>query len=154
MEINGPAVLREAVEAEVVEDALPPSTEVSAEWTAPAGDTGQVDDGWLKSFDDPELEALVAEAISKHNPNMRLLAAQVDRAEAQARLAGAALKPTVGLGADLSGTGGDDAVAGSTGEVGVGVSWEVDVWGKLRAGREAAGRSCCGAKTPFRNCAE
>ena len=127
--------------ADMVEDALPPTTEVSADWTAPAGDTGEVDDGWLATFDDPELEALVAEAISKHNPNMRLLAAQVDRAEAQARLAGAALKPTVGLGADLSGTGGDDTVAGTAGEVGVGVSWEVDVWGKLRAGRKAADES-------------
>ena len=108
---------------EVVEDALPPTTEVSAEWTAPADDTGQVDDGWLKSFDDPELEALVDEALQKHNPNMRLLSAQVDRAVATARLAGAALQPTVALGADLSGTGGNEAVAGTVGEIGVGVSW-------------------------------
>ena len=42
--------------ADMVEDALPPTTEVSAEWTAPAGDTGQVDDGWLATFEDPELE--------------------------------------------------------------------------------------------------
>ena len=49
--------------ADTVEDALPPTTEVSAEWTAPAGDTGQVDDGWLKSFHQPELEALVDEAL-------------------------------------------------------------------------------------------
>jgi NodT family efflux transporter outer membrane factor (OMF) lipoprotein len=123
---------------DMVEDALPPTTEVSAEWTAPAGDTGEVDDGWLATFEDPELEALVDEAISKHNPNMRLLAAQVDRAEAQARLAGAALKPMVGLGADMSNTGGNEAVDNSVSSVGVGVSWEVDVWGKLRAGREAA----------------
>jgi NodT family efflux transporter outer membrane factor (OMF) lipoprotein len=124
--------------ADVGEDALPPTTEVSAEWTAPADDTGKVDDGWLKSFEDPELEALVDEALDKHNPNMRLLSAQVDRAAATARLAGAALKPTVALGADLSGTGGNDAVAGTTGDVGVGVSWEVDVWGKVRAGSRAA----------------
>jgi len=124
--------------ADVVEDALPPTTEVAAEWTAPAGDTGKVDDGWLKSFEDSELEALVDEALEKHNPNMRLLSAQVDRAAATARLAGAALKPTVALGADLSGTGGNDAVAGTTGDVGVGVSWEVDVWGKVRAASRAA----------------
>jgi len=123
---------------DMVEDALPPTTVVAAEWTAPAGDTGEVDDGWLASFGDPELEAIVAEAIGEHNPNMRLLASQVDRATASARLAGSALKPMVGLGADLSGTGGDDAVAGNEGTVGVGVSWEIDVWGKLRAGAQAA----------------
>ena len=122
----------------MVEDALPPTTDVSAEWTAPVEDTGKVDDGWLASFEDPELDALVAEAVGKHNPNMRLLSAQVDRAAATADLAGAALKPTVALGADLSGTGGNDAVAGSTGEVGLGVSWEADVWGKVRAGARAA----------------
>ncbi len=124
--------------ADVVEDALPPTTEVAAEWTAPAGDTGKVDDDWLKSFEDPGLEALVDEALQKHNPNMRLLSAQVDRATASARLAGAALKPTVALGADLSGTGGNDAVAGTSGGVSVGVSWEADVWGKVRAGARAA----------------
>ena len=73
---------------EVVEDALPPTTDIPAEWTEPAGDTGDVDDGWLESFNQPELEALVQEAISLHNPNMRLISAQVDRATAAARLAG------------------------------------------------------------------
>jgi len=92
--------------ADVVEDALPSTTKVAEEWTAPAGDTGTVDDGWLKNFHDPQLDALVKEALDTQNPNMRLLSSQVDRATASARLAGAALKPTVGLGADLSGTGG------------------------------------------------
>ena len=124
--------------ADVVQDALPPTTQVPAGWTGPAEDSGYVDDGWLASFENPELEALVAEAIGEHNPNMRLLAAQVDRAAAASRLAGAALKPVVGLGADLSGTGGGGADSSTAGDVGVGVSWEVDVWGKLRAGREAA----------------
>ncbi len=124
--------------ADMVQDALPETPEIPDEWTGPAGDTGYVDDGWLADFDDPELEALVAEALGEHNPNMRLLAAQVDRAAASARLAGAALKPVVGLGADLSGTGGGGAPSSTAGDVGVGVSWEVDVWGKLRAGREAA----------------
>jgi len=124
--------------ADLVEDALPSTTKVAAEWTAPAGDTGTVDDGWLKNFHDPQLDALVKEALDTQNPNMRLLSSQVDRATASARLAGAALKPTVGLGADLSGTGGDSAVSGTEGSVGVGVSWEADIWGKVRAGATAA----------------
>ena len=71
--------------AEVVADALPETTEVVAEWSAPAADTGAVDDDWLKTFNDPELEALVEEALHERNPNMRFLAAQVDRANAAAR---------------------------------------------------------------------
>jgi len=39
--------------AEVVADALPETTEVAAEWSAPAGDTGVVDDDCLKTFTDP-----------------------------------------------------------------------------------------------------
>lgn len=123
---------------ETLKDALPETTEVPGEWSAPAGDMADVDDGWLRSFNDPQLESLVEEALSYQNPNMRFLAAQVDRAVAQARLAGAALKPTVGLGADLSGTGGDAAVSGGSSAVGVVASWEWDVWGRVQAGASAA----------------
>jgi outer membrane protein TolC len=56
-----------------------------------------VDDNWLATFNDKQLNALVAEAISVQNPNMRILSAQVDRAEASTRLAAAAKKPMVGV---------------------------------------------------------
>ena len=48
---------------EVLEDSLPETTEIRAEWAAPADDIGQVDDGWLTTFEDAQLEALVAEAL-------------------------------------------------------------------------------------------
>lgn len=126
---------------EALQDALPETTDVPAEWSSPAQDTGAVDDGWLESFNDPQLDALVDEALSYQNPNMRILAAQVDRAVAQARLAGSALKPTVSLGADLSGTSGDTPVSGDSGAVGVAATWEWDVWGRVRAGASAADES-------------
>jgi NodT family efflux transporter outer membrane factor (OMF) lipoprotein len=119
----------------VLDEALPDTTEIPVEWTAPADDSGEVDDDWIKEFGDPELEALVDEAVSEQNPNMRLLSAQVDRAAGLARQAGAALKPTVALGGNLSDTTGS---APGTAGVGVGVSWEIDVWGKIRAGATAA----------------
>lgn len=126
---------------EVLEDSLPETTEIRAEWAAPADDAGQVDDGWLATFGDPQLEALVAEALDTQNPNLRVLSAQVDRATAAARLAGAALKPTVTLGADLSGTTGPAAVEQESAAGGLGVSWEADVWGRVRAGANAAEES-------------
>ena len=123
---------------DILEEALPETTEIPVEWTAPAGDTGEVDDGWIYDFGDPELTSLVDEAVSEQNPNMRLLSAQVDRAAGLARQAGAALKPTVALGGNLSDTTGSaPGVAGA----GVGVSWEIDVWGKIRAGATAADES-------------
>lgn len=150
--VNAPAVLTSALvfllsacatapapeTPQIVEEALPETTEIPVEWTAPADDTGEVDDGWIKSFGDPELEALVEEAVSEQNPNLRILSAQVDRAAGLARQAGAALKPTVALGGDISGTSGSTIASGTDYGVGVGVSWEVDVWGKVRAGASAA----------------
>jgi outer membrane protein TolC len=126
---------------EVLEDALPETTEIRAEWAAPADDAGDVDDDWLATFEDPQLEALVAEALDTQNPNLRILSAQVDRATAAARLAGAALKPTVALGGDLSGTTGPSAVEQESAAGGIGVSWEADVWGRVQAGVNAAEES-------------
>ena len=126
---------------EIVGDSLPETTVIPAQWASAPGDAGAVDDGWLRSFNDPQLEKLVAEALQAQNPNMRLLSAQVDRAEAMARLGNAALQPTVTLGADLSETGGNDAVSGTSVAAGVAVSWEADVWGRVRAGAKAADES-------------
>ena len=123
---------------ELLEDALPESTEIRVEWAAPADDTGNVEDGWLASFDDPQLDELVAEALNEQNPNLRILAAQVDRANAAARLAGAALQPTVAMGAGLSGTAGPEQLEQQIGGAGVAVSWEPDIWGRVQAGANAA----------------
>jgi NodT family efflux transporter outer membrane factor (OMF) lipoprotein len=131
--------LKEAPESEeVLQDALPETTEVPMAWAAPADDSGEVDDGWLATFNDEQLNALVAEAISTQNPNMRILSAQVDRAEASTRLAAAAKKPMVGVGANLSGTGGSAAVEQNVAAGGFGVTWEADVWGRIQAGVNAA----------------
>jgi multidrug efflux system outer membrane protein len=122
---------------EVLAEALP-DTEIAAEWSAPAGDTGLVDDGWLKSFNDQQLEEIVDEALRIQNPNMRILASQVDRAEAAARLAGAALKPNVGLASGISENldsgGSETSLSGGS----VAISWEADVWGRVQAGANAA----------------
>jgi len=122
----------------VLDDALPDSTEVRAEWAAPADDTGEVDDNWLASFNDEQLDALAAEALNTQNPNLRVLAAQVDRAEASVRLARAALRPTVSVGAGVSGTGGAPEVEQQLAAGGAGISWEADVWGRIQAGVNAA----------------
>jgi NodT family efflux transporter outer membrane factor (OMF) lipoprotein len=133
----------------VLTDALPETTEVPAGWTAPAGDTRAVDDGWLESFQDAELEALVREALDRQNPNMRLAATQVDRAAALARVARAGLMPTIGMGAEISDTTGPNALSGSSGGAGVGFSWELDVWGRVRAGARAADENLRATKADF-----
>jgi len=133
------SLLEEAPEREALtRDALPETTTIAAEWATPVGDTGNVDDGWLASFNDPQLEILVNEALDAQNPRMRVMSSFVDRAEAMARLGGAALQPTLALGGSLSETFGNDAVSGSSSGIGLAVSWEADVWGRVRAGANAA----------------
>ena len=148
--LAGCSQLQEAPERdEVLADALPENTQVRAEWAAPANDTGEVDDDWIASFNDPQLDALVAEAITTQNPNMRILSAQMDRAEASVRLAAAAKKPTVAVGGGLSGTGGASIVESNTATGGAGVSWEADVWGRIQAGVNAADETLRATEADF-----
>lgn len=134
---------------DIIQDALPETTTIAIEWAAPAGDTGAVDDGWLASFNDPQLMALVDEALDTQNPRMRVMSAFVSRAEAMARLGGAALQPTVALGGNLSHTSGDSSVSGNSADVGVAVAWEADVWGRVKAGANAAEEQYRAAEEDF-----
>lgn len=112
-----------------------PNAVVPPQWAGAPTAPGEVAKGWLGQFNDPELERLVAEAIV-HNPDLQLAAARVEAAEASARAAGAALYPQV----NLLGRGGGKMGGDSTGLQGIGLfaSWEIDLWGRVRAGRAAA----------------
>ncbi|TDI82180.1 MAG: efflux transporter outer membrane subunit [Caldithrix sp.] len=91
-----------------------------------------VQSGWLKTFADPKLDKLVDEVIEK-NFDLQIAAAKVDQAIASARIAGADLRPAVNLGLD-SGLSKDMSTVGAS----LDVSWELDVWGRIRAGHDAA----------------
>ena len=100
-------------------------------------EAGAVADGWLKSFNDPQLEKLVAEAIVG-NRDLAVMKARLDQAASRARQAGADLKPQVSLAAGANT--GDSGSGPKTDQMGAGLSmtWEIDVWGRLSAGQAAA----------------
>jgi len=101
-------------------------------------DSGTVQDGWLASFQDPVLDALVAEAL-EHNRDFAAARARLEQAAGQARQAGADLLPQVGasLGAQSSGTANSSAHTDKMG-AGLKLSWELDVWGRLSSAQQAA----------------
>ncbi|MGA1489853.1 MAG: TolC family protein, partial [Planctomycetota bacterium] len=101
------------------------------------GSPEQVQDGWIASFGDETLESLVIEALS-NNPDLAAAAARVDQAAGFAKKAGALLEPTVSLGAGAYGGGTGEASGPTGGGVGLSFDWELDVWGRLSAGAEAA----------------
>ena len=55
---------------------------------------GAVGDGWLAAFNDPQLDALVQEALA-YNPDLQVAAARVEQAAAFVKVAGATLYPQV-----------------------------------------------------------
>ena len=101
---------------------------------SPVAASAPVRDDWLATLGDPRLDALVREALA-YNTDLRLAAARVEQAAAYARLAGAAIYPAVNLLAHGGGKlGGDNS--GINGG-GLFASWELDLWGRVRAERAA-----------------
>jgi NodT family efflux transporter outer membrane factor (OMF) lipoprotein len=111
------------------------ATEVEKPWRAGDPVPGAVQDNWLTTFNDTQLNTLVAEAVQR-NPDLRVAATKVEQATEQLRIAEAARRPQI----SIVGTGGikvSDASSALTGIIGL-VSWELDLWGQLRYQREAA----------------
>lgn len=93
---------------------------------------------WLASFNEPTLLKLVEEGLA-NNKNLQVAAGNMDKAWLLAKQSGSNLKPTADLSLGGAQTG---SAAGGTPNtstsVGLQVSWELDVWGRIRAGVDAA----------------
>jgi NodT family efflux transporter outer membrane factor (OMF) lipoprotein len=128
---------------QVLQDALPQGTAVPATWQTKAS-SGAVMDDWLKSFNDPKLEALVAEAIA-NNRDLAQAAERVRVAQQAVRVVGARLLPQVGAQAGARAVHDEDHDGSATSDiVYAGVAWEADVWGRLRAQRAATAAAASG----------
>lgn len=102
-------------------------------WKAGAAD-GSISDNWIASFNDPQLNVLVAEAI-QNNPDLLVTATRVEQSALYVDMAKAALKPMI----NFAGTGGGKMGGGEALQAAVlGISWELDLWGRVRYQRNAA----------------
>lgn len=135
--LSGCALAPPPTHEAVVDQALPRETRIPPAWKAtPAA--APVTDDWLKSFNDAELDAIVAEAIA-NNLDLRQAAARVEIAQQTVVVVGAQLAPHVGavLGARTMRDHDHDGHFDTTAAYAA-ASWELDVWGRLRAQRAAA----------------
>ena len=127
--------------------------EVAGVWASAQESVGDVEIGWLNVIGDETLSSLVREAQA-NNKNLQAAAANVDRSWALAKQAGAALSPQVNLvagGSQSGGVTGAGAGAGSGGaNLGLQVDWELDVWGRIKSGKEAAAASAESAEADYR----
>ena len=98
--------------------------------------------GWWKTLGDAQLNSLIDRAIAA-NLDLRTAESKVREARAQRVIAGASRFPTVDAGASGSRSGSsENAGGGSTSELyssSFDASWELDIFGGQRRGREAAG---------------
>lgn len=140
------APTREAIEEQTAEAAAEQISETPETFRTEA-DFGEVQVGWIETFNDPLLIKLVAEA-QRNNKSLAAAATNVERSRQLARQAGAALLPNAGLSAGTQETSASDGSASLN--LGVNVSWELDLWGKIRTGKWAAEANQQAAEADFK----
>ncbi|MCP4203472.1 MAG: efflux transporter outer membrane subunit [bacterium] len=130
---------------------------IPSEWSSPRFDnleTEPVTTTWWRAFGDTELDRLI-ELVLASNRDLRSASARLDAALAQARIAGAARKPQAGFSTDgsrrkqnfigLPIPGAEGRVLSNTSTTlgaAINVSWEADLWGRIRdAGLSAQARA-------------
>jgi len=139
----------------IVSPRLEPEVPVAGTWNeATPTDASAVSPTWWKSFGSTELRSLVDEALAG-SPDLAIASERVQQAEAEVRVAGASLFPVLSADGSTSGrrtstVGGarsaDSAVVDSAANVGLTVSYELDLWGKNRAGVHAAESSAAASR--------
>src|SRR5260370_5751715 len=129
-------------------DYTKPAVDLPAGWRdAPADGMRARDAHWWKVYGDPVLDRLIDEALA-HNANVMLAIARVDEARAALSATSADQRPQVNASADRSRTrvsqrGSTPLAQGVNPEfndtrVAAGVSYEIDLWGRLRNATQAA----------------
>lgn len=117
-------------------------------WAMAGERVGAVQAGWIAELEDPVLDALVAEALA-NNRNLQAAAANVQRSWALAGQAGAALSPSVSLSSGATRSGNIEDSGGDTYSLTGQASWELDLWGRIRAGNQAAVLSAEAAEADY-----
>ncbi len=116
-------------------------------WAATREAKSGVDQRWISKTGGAPLTSLISEALNA-NPDLKASAARVEKAAAEAKIAGAGRFPELGLGGlsnrqkqsfiGFPGIGGPISTINNSFGVSLDAAWEIDVWGRLRAGQEAA----------------
>ena len=121
-------------------------------WQTPAGARGNasvLDDRWWQLFGSAELNRLVEQAL-QGSPDLAQAVARVQQAQASADSAAGSLFPSVSLSGSSSQRETETAAGASSSSksssLSAGLSYEVDLWGKLAASQRAAAANLQGSR--------
>lgn len=140
-----------STEADIAEATAASLPSLPERWSVDGASPGEVRIGWIEAIGDPVLTELVLEAQA-NNPDIRATAASVDAARALVVQARSALFPRIDgvLNVDQTDTPQpfvpNDPVFTATAQA----QWEVDLWGRVRAGRNVAYANAQAVEADFR----
>lgn len=114
-----------------------PAPAVAPAWQAPLPAGGGALAGWWQRFDDPALVPLV-EAAQAASPTLSQAAARIAQARATRTAAGAGLLPQLGAAGSVARAADPTQPIATSASGALQASWELDFFGGVRAGRDAA----------------
>ncbi len=130
-----------------------PALEMPSRWQAAAASKeSNADLEWLSYFDDPQLYELVAEALSQ-NYDLGIAATYIADARIAARFSAASRRPSLDLG--ITAQRGETpielfdqvrSVKQTNYQTALNLSWELDLWNRLKNQHDAANRELVAAK--------
>lgn len=125
--------------------------QLPAKWNVDGASPGEVQIGWVEAIGDPVLTELVLEAQA-NNPDIRAAAANLDASRALVRQARSALFPQISVAGqvDRSQSPQPFAVNDVLYTINAQAQWEVDLWGRVRSGRDAVYASAQSVEADFR----
>ena len=130
---------------------------IPSQWKAARPSTAQIKDQWVEAFADPALTALVKDGLN-NNFDLKAAAARVDAAWEQTIIAGAGRWPQLGFATGYVHTGSGAGVLNnnlentdfSGFEALFTLSWEIDVWGRIKASQQAVHQDAEAASADFK----
>jgi NodT family efflux transporter outer membrane factor (OMF) lipoprotein len=112
-----------------------PSLATPAAWRE-GSSAGEVPVDWWQAFGSPDLTALIGQARAA-NQDLVAAAARIRQADALVRIAGAPLFPSLAAEGGAIVTDRSRTGTRRTYDAGLSTSWEIDLWGRNRAARDA-----------------
>ena len=120
-------------------DYVRPEADIPEAWRVPADEAASIANiAWWKAFGDPVLDELIETALL-NNKDLRIAAARVEEFAARVGITRADAFPIIGYGAN--GARGETTPGSGTRDLysaTLNLGWELDVWGRIRRGTEAA----------------